>query len=580
MARPRPKSRPRSPSKPPKPEPPPPPKAAEARREGPDHQQVGAKFARTFVPPELYDPQKRRDWKLEDEPGGRGPYVVELNLQHIEGLAGAIATLKELHAKTAPEAPAPTPISKTYYRCRLSVAEWQALLHEDEAQALTEAAANKTEAMRFRAIYKLWPDFPVQSQVYRSLPTIKANAARRSFEAEGDGIVWAVIDSGIDKEHVHFAAHSTLEGADVRHLHRSFVDLPRELAPGVPLQPEPLLDPEEPGLDKAERSQRIEAHRQHALQDEFGHGTHVAGIIAGSAPTGEGAAAICTLERVDRLSAKGELERGKSSVGSFKDASRIHGVAPHCRIVSLRVLDDKGEGRSSDVIRALEYVREKLNDNPKLLRVHGVNLSVGYEFDAEMFACGQSPICAEANRLVQSGVVVVAAAGNTGYGSLAASTRATKVGLSNTINDPGNAELAITVGATHRDAPYMYGVSYFSSKGPTGDGRLKPDLVAPGERITSCAAGARMRSAVDSAGDAAKPPAGQSFAYYVEDSGTSMAAPHVSGAIAAFLSIRREFIGRPLEVKRIFNSTASPLGRERYFEGHGLVDLIRAIQSV
>jgi hypothetical protein len=54
----------------------------------------------------------------------------------------------------------------------------------------------------------------------------------------------------------------------------------------------------------------------------------------------------------------------------------------------------------------------------------------------------------------------------------------------------------------------------------------------------------------------------------------------VSGAIAAFLSIRREFIGRPLDVKRIFTSTASPLGRERYFEGHGLVDLIRAIQSV
>jgi subtilisin family serine protease len=154
------------------------------------------------------------------------------------------------------------------------------------------------------------------------------------------------------------------------------------------------------------------------------------------------------------------------------------------------------------------------------------------------------------------------------------------VGLANTINDPGNAELAITVGATHRDAPYMYGVSYFSSKGPTGDGRLKPDLVAPGERITSCGAGSALHKAIQSAGADAKPAKGEKLSYYTEDSGTSMAAPHVSGAIAAFLSIRREFIGKPLDVKRIFTSTASPLGRERYFEGHGLVDLVRAIQSV
>ena len=59
-----------------------------------------------------------------------------------------------------------------------------------------------------------------------------------------------------------------------------------------------------------------------------------------------------------------------------------------------------------------------------------------------------------------------------------------------------------------------------------------------------------------------------------------MAAPHVSGAIAAFLSIRREFIGQPERVKQIFMDTATPLGRARYFEGQGLVDLMRAIGSV
>ena len=150
----------------------------------------------------------------------------------------------------------------------------------------------------------------------------------------------------------------------------------------------------------------------------------------------------------------------------------------------------------------------------------------------EWFACGQSPLCAEVNRLVKSGVVVVVAAGNSGYGSIGAmSGSVTSAGLPLTINDPGNAECAITVGSTHRDMPHTYGVSYFSSKGPTGDGRLKPDLVAPGERILSCAAGKARQDSV--------------AGLYVEDSGTSMAAPHVSGAIAAFLSIRREYIGQP-----------------------------------
>lgn len=120
-------------------------------------------------------------------------------------------------------------------------------------------------------------------------------------------------------------------------------------------------------------------------------------------------------------------------------------------------------------------------------------------------------------------------------------------------------------------------MSFFSSKGPTGDGRLKPDIVAPGERITSCATGKKLGQIPQ--GELQNPGNGKP-AFYVDDSGTSMAAPHVSGAIAAFLSIRREFIGKPLEVKRIFLENATPLGRERYFEGHGLVDLMRAIQSV
>lgn len=536
-------------------------------------QEVRDKFARNIVPAELYDAEKRELWKLEDDEK-RGPYIIELNLQHIGGLTGAIGDLLDLRQTLGEDAKEPTQISRTYFGWHLRVDEWETLLRADEKRALDRAQPQQGDAVLFRAIYKLWPDFPLQTQIYRSLPTIKANAAARSFEAEGEGIVWAVIDSGIDRDHPHFATHNSLEASSVTDLHRSFATLTTELSPGIPLMQPPIDDPDSAGVDSSKRQELIEKHRDAALRDEFGHGTHVAGIIAGSAPGGEDCS-MTVLERVDKIT-DDDAQRVCSTVGNFNDAEKMRGVAPKTRLISLKVLDEKGDGRSSAVIRALEYVREKLISNPKMMRVHGVNLSVGYEFNAEMFACGQSPICAEVDRLVQCGVVVVAAAGNTGYGTVAASARSTKVCLSNTINDPGNADFAITVGATHREAPYTYGVSYFSSKGPTGDGRLKPDLVAPGERITSCAAGAMLDESLASAGEAKE----MGRAYYVEDSGTSMAAPHVSGAIAAFLSIRREFIGNPRKVKKIFLSTASPLGRERYFEGHGLVDLVRAIQSV
>jgi serine protease AprX len=274
----------------------------------------------------------------------------------------------------------------------------------------------------------------------------------------------------------------------------------------------------------------------------------------------------------DGMHEPGEAKETTTQLRKVPPTTKMRGVAPLCKLVSLKVLDDEGNGRASDVIRAMQYIREEVNGDPKVLRIHGVNLSIGYEFDAEMFACGQSPLCLEVDRLTKAGVVVVVAAGNTGYGKVGAQQRATRVSLSNTINDPGNSRLAITVGATHRDMPHMYCVSYFSSKGPTGDGRLKPDLVAPGERITSCAAGKYLASEGGDIPD--------DLPAYIDDTGTSMAAPHVSGAIAAFLSIRREFVLRPDEVKRIFMESATPLGRERYFEGRGLLDLMRAIQSV
>lgn len=568
-------------------------------------------LTRVTVPPELDKEENRKRWKLESQKYKRGPYLIELNVQYKSGLPGAANEFLRIYDQVCsnlanqdniPKAGKPERVGKSYYRCDLRVKEWRAIVAEDERLAAENARTSSDEQSRHQCIYRLWPDFPVKGQISRSISTIKADAALRSFEASGEEITWAVIDSGILAEHPHFGA------SDEEHVlrHRSVKDLHRCFAPVFEQKKSVrvytrLRDPDVELLPKEERDVIVDQHRKWALRDDFGHGTHVAGIISGRAPEGgpQGVEAptrsVIVLEREDRIDEKhldddkhARTKTTRRRKVSDREVRRFHGVAPNCRLISLRVLDEKGEGRSSDLIRALEYVRDTLNDNPKFLRVHGVNLSVGYEFDAEMFACGQSPLCSEVNRLVQAGVVVVTAAGNTGYGSISASVRVTKVGLSNTINDPGNAELAITVGATHREAPHTYGVSYFSSKGPTGDGRLKPDLVAPGERVISCAAGAKLEKAKaeelqqadGGANPAAAPDAPNGFAYYVEDTGTSMAAPHVSGAIAAFLSIRREFIGRPLDVKRIFLTSAIPLGRERYFEGHGLLDLMKAIQSV
>jgi subtilisin family serine protease len=197
--------------------------------------------------------------------------------------------------------------------------------------------------------------------------------------------------------------------------------------------------------------------------------------------------------------------------------------------------------------------------------IHGANLSLGGTAPVGSYGCGFSPECQEANRLMNSGVVVCIAASNDGYKTLATIGSGNKLEYFPTfmdmgISDPGNAEDVITVGSTHKKSPHTYGISWFSSKGPTGDGRFKPDVVAPGERISS--AGITSNKS------------------YTAMSGTSMATPHVSGAVAQFLSVKPEFIGQARKVKEILMSSCTDLGRDRCFQGAGLVDILRMIQSV
>lgn len=471
----------------------------------------------------------------EDVPG---PVMAEVNLRFRGGRDAAFARLTRLwQLVTGDPARGPDALAEEYATGRLSMNEMKRLVSADAVPI------DWSE----RSLHRLWPDFPVTTQVDASCVTVKADAARRAFNAFGNGIVWAVLDSGIWAGHPHFAEHHTLDHDSVRDLHRAFGD-------GGEPDPDPTL----------------------ALVDDSGHGTHVAGIIAGSIETwlaGKAGRSVAATQSRYNVERPREPLRQPRTVDDY---SLVAGMAPKARLVSLKVLQGGGtdEARVARVIRALAYVRHVNGESTDSMRIHGVNLSLGYEFDPQWFACGYSPLCKEVDKLVRSGVVVVVAAGNSGYGSLAVKQEApTRFGLSMTINDPGNARLAITVGSTHRDAPHAYGVSYFSSKGPTGDGRRKPDLVAPGERITSCAAGSNLAAVVDG-------PVPDDTAVYVEETGTSMAAPHVSGAIAALLSVRREFIGRPDEVKDLIVRSATPLGRSPDFEGGGLLDLMRALQSI
>jgi subtilisin family serine protease len=591
--------------------------------------------------------------------------IIDLNLEYPDGRDAAreqaVKLMKqvlgeEAFRQTKPINDTKTRYSKQYIFCKLYPKQIRDLVALDQENTTAATAGVKRSS---RSIFHIWPDFPINSLTTKSISTVKADAARNSFSAMGEGIVWAVIDSGIDGKHPHFKKHKNLEYTPaLAHSDFTGTDDPKE-----------------------------------ALIDEYGHGTHVAGIIAGElvsnemiekeydlrlmssakdvndiSTVGKNLIIVAAVDNVlhfrifdgggnvvpetaeESLSEKArQIEDLKKQLaglwpphelaGSEKDGviaavtsivgytlekqtcriqattrfldqdekvktasytpEKISGMAPRCKLLSLKVLDKKGNGEASNLIAAMEYIQE-INGNGRRIRVHGVNMSVGYDFEPEWFACGQSPVCVEVDRLVKSGVVVVVAAGNSGYGAISpASGRVFAAGIDLTINDPGNAELAITVGSTHRDMPHVYGVSYFSSKGPTGDGRPKPDLVAPGEKIISCKSGKRPKPTAPGATAPAKPAAPASNPpvaaaglespvagssgendNYEERSGTSMAAPHVSGVIADFLSIRKEFIGKPEAVKEIFLSTATDLKRVPYFQGRGLVDLMRAIQSV
>ena len=392
----------------------------------------------------------------------------------------------------------------------------------------------------------------------KSVPAVKGDAARALFKVKCEDIGWAILDSGIDATHPAFrdqhGKSRVVKAFDFTNI-RQIVSLDNLDADTPEFQgrltellkrgdPNDATARAQAAHDLQELAQDAENDRpiNWALVGRFieipqgtppfgGHGTHVAGIIGayGADPDGGGAAAA----------------------GRYTD-----GMCPDIRLYDFRVLGTTLQDTEFAIIAALQYIRY-LNGRHAYLSVHGANLSLSIPHDVRNFACGRTPVCNECERLVESGVVVVAAAGNLGYHSFETKDGSYEGYTAFSITDPGNADGVITVGATHRSWPHTYGVSFFSSRGPTGDGRMNPDLVAPGERIQSCL-----------------PNLG-----WGELDGTSMAAPHVSGAAAMLMGRYSELVGQPRRIKRILCESATDLARERSFQGHGMLDVLRAFQT-
>jgi serine protease AprX len=305
----------------------------------------------------------------------------------------------------------------------------------------------------------------------RTGATIRATEVREDFGYDGSGVGVAIIDSGVTAWHDDLA---TAGGAQRVHQFVDFVN----------------------GSSRA--------------YDDYGHGTHVAGIVAGN---------------------------------GFDSSGKRTGIAPGAHLIVMKVLDAAGRGRISDVIAALDY----LVSHKDTLNIRVVNMSIAtgvyesYETD---------PLTLAAKRAVEAGIVVVAAAGNRGrnpnghdaYGGVTA---------------PGNAPWVLTVGASshmgtsRRDDDTM---AVFSSRGPSAvDHGAKPDVVAPGVGLESL-------SDPESAFYTSKAKyllngtVSTSYLPYLSLSGTSMASPVVSGTIALMLQANPALT--PNQVKAILQYTS------------------------
>lgn len=238
-------------------------------------------------------------------------------------------------------------------------------------------------------------------------------------------------------------------------------------------------------------------------KDRYGHGTHVASIAAGT---------------------------GATSGGKFK------GVAPGASIINGKVLDDHGSGGDSGIIAGMEWAVAQ--------GAQVVNLSLG-----AVDYPGVDPVEEAVNRLsADHGVLFAIAAGNSGeYGS-------------HTVDSPGSADAALTVGAVD-DSDVL---APFSGRGPRlGDGAIKPDVTAPGVDVTA--------AALSGGGESGDPDG------YVSMSGTSMATPHAVGAAALLKQQHPGWTGSDL--KSVLTGSTKPGAYSAFEQGSGRISVDNALRQ-
>jgi serine protease AprX len=295
--------------------------------------------------------------------------------------------------------------------------------------------------------------------------------------------------------------------------------------------------------------------------DKYGHGSHVAGIIAGNAAL--------------------------SSTGVYS----FRGMGESLERVNLRVLDANGAGTDGAVLAAIDRAIQ-LKDT---LNIRVINLSLGRPVRESW---STDPLCRAVANAWQKGIVVVVAAGNDGRNNLAGTQGY------GTINSPGNHPLAITVGALNDRGTLMTGddvVASYSSKGPSAiDKIVKPDIVAPGNRIISLMAVGSTLAMKSTSGNLVP------LTYYQQTtltgtskdyfrlSGTSMAAPMVAGAAAILIareptlspdsvkvrlmrSARKNFPTAPASVVDASTGTTYTVRFDRFSVGAGYLDIWAAL---